>query len=76
MASNYSQDQYYGEYLTYVESFRRLYNEVSPSFQNYLAYQKQEAMDVKEYRQKETSPSTSAAEKKVIQSKLLVCKAD
>ena len=33
-----------------------------------MAYQKQEAMAVKEYQQKETSPSTSAAEKKVIQS--------
>ena len=66
MASNYSQNQYYGEYLRYVESFTRLYNEVPPSFQNYLAFQKQEA--VKEYQQKETSPSTSAAEKKVIQS--------
>ena len=63
MASNYSQDQYYGEYLRYVESFTRLYNEVPPSFQNYLAFQKQEA--VKEYQQKETSPSTSAAEKKL-----------
>ena len=68
MASNYSQDQYYGEYLRYVESFTRLCNEVPPSFQSYLAYQKQEAMAVKEYQQKETSPSTSAAEKKVIQS--------
>ena len=63
MASNYSQDQYYGEYLRYVESFTRLYNEVPPSFQNYLAFQKQEA--VKEYQQKQTSPSTSAAEKKL-----------
>ena len=63
MASNYSQHQYYGEYLRYVESFTRLYNEVPPSFQNYLAFQKQEA--VKEYQQKETSPSTSAAEKKL-----------
>ena len=63
MASNYSQNQYHGEYLRYVESFTRLYNEVPPSFQNYLAFQKQEA--VKEYQQKETSPSTSAAEKKL-----------
>ena len=63
MASSYSQDQYYGEYLRYVESVTRLYNEVPPSFQNYLAFQKQEAMAVKEYQQKETSPSTSAAEK-------------
>ena len=61
MASSYSQDQYYGEYLRYIESFMRLYNEVPPSFQNYLAYQKQEAMAVKEYQQKETSPSTSEA---------------
>ena len=63
MASSYSQDQYYGEYLRYVESVTRLYNEVPPSFQNYLAFQKQEAMAVKEYQQKETSPSASAAEK-------------
>ena len=68
MASNYSQNQYYGEYLRYVESLTRLYNEVPPSFQNYLAYQKQEAMAVKEYQQKETNPSTSAAEKRVFQS--------
>ena len=33
-----------------------------------MAYQKQVAMGVKEYQQKETSPSTSAAEKKAIQS--------
>ena len=33
-----------------------------------MAHQKQEAVAVKEYQQKETSPSTSAAEKKVIQS--------
>ena len=68
MASNYSQDQYYGEYLRYVESFTRLYNEVPPSFQKYLEYHKQ-AMAVKEYQQKETSTSTSTAEIKVIPSK-------
>ena len=47
MSSSYSQDQYYGEYLTYLESFMRLYNEVPPSFQNYFAYQKQKAMALK-----------------------------
>ena len=61
MASNYSQDQYYGEYLIYIESFTRLCNEVPPSFQNDLAHQKQEAMTVKEYQQTEASPSTSEA---------------
>ena len=80
MASDYSQDQYYGEYLRYVESLMRLFNEVPPSFQSYLAYQKQEAMTVKEYQQKETSLSTSAAEKKSYSIKhkkrSLVCKAD
>ena len=80
MASNYSQDQYYGEYLRCVESFTRLYNEVPPSFQNYLAHQKQEAMAVKEYQQQETSLSTSAAIKKSYSIKhkkrALVCKAD
>ena len=67
IASNYSQDHYCGEYLRYVGSFTRLCNEVPPTFQIYLASQKQEAMAVKEYQQKETSPSTSTAEKKVIQ---------
>ena len=52
MASNYSQDQYYSEYLKYVKSFTRLYNEVPPSFQNYLTYQKQEAMTVKSINKK------------------------